>query len=335
MDTEELLRHRMLKFRSLGGFQEGVPVDPKRKRKMKPSELNTLKAADVESDLENIKQSILKAKVPSDPITTQGIEKLKKDVDKEITNAFISMGLQEKVEQVKLAISKAPSNKPLDHNIKQKVDKIMEEVNRNLSQPGAYLSLKQKLERLNTVNRLIDLKAKSNKLKSELNEKLPAEVKEKLKLLKNAQEMLAKGDPLDENLVDEVTKAKQQLIEVLKSANLEIIGVTNRKIANSSPPHELQEKIISANKDIHQEIDRLINSNGLSSKIEELKAEIANGSNPEKVEKMQGEIKEEIVAALNAESLKDKLENVHGELASFVDTVTQEDDKVPAENGRW
>ncbi|KAH1031750.1 hypothetical protein J1N35_043924 [Gossypium stocksii] len=31
MDTEELLKHRMHKFRKLGGFQEGVPIDPKKK----------------------------------------------------------------------------------------------------------------------------------------------------------------------------------------------------------------------------------------------------------------------------------------------------------------
>ncbi|KAM7256798.1 hypothetical protein ACFE04_012539 [Oxalis oulophora] len=38
MDTEELLRHRMLKFRKIGGFQEGIPIDPKRKVNMKPKE---------------------------------------------------------------------------------------------------------------------------------------------------------------------------------------------------------------------------------------------------------------------------------------------------------
>ncbi|KAH7577918.1 hypothetical protein ACOSP7_001004 [Xanthoceras sorbifolium] len=336
MDIEELLRHRMLKFRSLGGFQEGVPVDPQRKRNMKPSEVNMLKAADIESDLENLKKKILEAKLPSDPITTQAIEKLRQDVDKEITEAFISMGLQEKLESVKLAISKAPSDQPLDHNLKENADKIMQEFKRNLSQPGAYLGLKQKLEKLNTVNRLIELKEKREKLKAEINEKVPAEVKEKMKLLKNAEEKLSKGDPLDEDLVEEVAKAKQQLIEILKSSNLEIVGVTKRKKANSSPPPELQEKLVNANKEIHKEIERAINSKGLSTKIEELKADIAKGSSPEKVEKMEAEIKGEIVAALNAEALKEKVENLQVELASFLETTTEEEDnKVPAENGRW
>ncbi|KAK2650317.1 hypothetical protein Ddye_017806 [Dipteronia dyeriana] len=337
MDTEELLRHRMLKFRSLGGFQEGVPVDPQRKRNMKPSEVNVLKVADIESDLESLKEKILKAKLPSDPTTTQAIEKLRQDVDDEITEAFISMALHEKLESVKLAISKAPSDQPLDHNLKEKVDKIMQEFNRKISHPGAYLGLKQKLEKLNTINKLIELKEKSEKLKAEINEKVPAEVKEKMKLLKNAQEKLLNGDSLDEDLVEEVAEAKQQLIDVLKSANLQIVGVTKRTIANSSPPPpELQEKIVNANKEIHKEIERVISSSkGISTKIEELKEAIRDGSSPENVEKMEAEIKEEIVAALNSEALKEKVENLQVELSSFMETTIEEDNKVPTDNGRW
>ncbi|KAK3194807.1 hypothetical protein Dsin_026117 [Dipteronia sinensis] len=285
----------------------------------------------------NLKEKILKAKLPSDPTTTQTIEKLRQDVDEEITEAFILMGLHEKLESVKLAISKAPSDQPLDHNLKEKVDKIIQEFNRNISQPGAYLGLKQKLEKLNTVNKLIELKEKSEKLKAEINEKVPAEVKEKMKLLKNAQEKLSKGDSLDEDLVEEVAKAKQQLIDVLKSANLEIIGVTKRTIANSSPPPpELQEKIVNANEEIHKEIERVISSSkGISTKIEELKEAIREGSSPENVEKMEAEIKEEIVAALNSEELKEKVESLQAELSSFMETTIEEDNKVPAENGRW
>ncbi|GAV68539.1 ACCA domain-containing protein [Cephalotus follicularis] len=38
MNIEELLKHRMLKFRKIGGFQEGVPVDPIKKVNMKKKE---------------------------------------------------------------------------------------------------------------------------------------------------------------------------------------------------------------------------------------------------------------------------------------------------------
>ncbi|PKI39969.1 hypothetical protein CRG98_039632, partial [Punica granatum] len=40
MSKEELLHHRMLKYRSIGGFQGGVPVGPEEKRNMKQSEVN-------------------------------------------------------------------------------------------------------------------------------------------------------------------------------------------------------------------------------------------------------------------------------------------------------
>ncbi|KAJ0053381.1 hypothetical protein Pint_00396 [Pistacia integerrima] len=332
MDTEALLRHRMLKFRSIGGFQEGIPVEPERKRNMKPSEVNMLKASDIESDLENLKKKIMEAKIPSDPITSQAIEKLRQDVDEEITNAFISMGLQEKLESVKLAISKAPGNQPLDQNLKEKVDKIMQEFRHNLSQPGTYLGLKQKLEKLHTVNKLIEVKEKSEKLKEKINQKVPAEVKEKIKLFKIAQEKLSKGDPLDTDLVEEVGKAKKELMEALKSADLEIVGVTKRNI--TTPPPELQENLVTVNKEIQKEIERVIIESGLSVKIEELKAEIAQGSSSEKVEKMEAEIKNEILGALDVAALKEKVENLQVELQSFLETTGESEDKVPTENGR-
>lgn len=331
LDTEDLLRHRMQKFRSIGGFQEGIPVDPERKRNMKPSEVNMLKAADIESDLKNLKKRILEAKTPSDPITSKAIAKLREDVEKEITDTFISMGLQEKVESVQLAIAKAPSNQPSNHSLKEKVDKIVQEFKQNLSKPGAYLGLKQKLEKLNEVNRLLELKEKTEKLKQEINQKVPAEVKAKMKILKTAQDKLSKGDPLDKDLLEEVAKVKKELMEALKSANLEIVGVTKRNV--TTPPPELQEKIVNINKDIHKEIERVVNSSGLSSKIEELKAKIAKGSSSSEVAKMEAEIKEKIVAALDAAALKEKVENVQVELQSFLETTTE--DKVLAENGRW
>ncbi|XP_073028567.1 acetyl-coenzyme A carboxylase carboxyl transferase subunit alpha, chloroplastic-like [Primulina eburnea] len=53
MNTEELLRHRMLKFRAigLGGFREGVEVEPEQKHNMKPSEVMF---SGIESELEDL-----------------------------------------------------------------------------------------------------------------------------------------------------------------------------------------------------------------------------------------------------------------------------------------
>ena len=331
MDTEELLRHRMLKFRSIGDFQEGKPLKPKRKRNMKPSDANMLNAADIESDLERLKKTTLEAKVPSDPITDQAIEKLKQDADKEVSRAFTSMGLGEKLESLKLELSRAPDNHPLSRNLKEKVDKLMHEFKQNLSRPGAYLGLKQKLEKLSMVSRLIELKEKGEKLKTQINQKIPADVKAKLEQLENAQEKLSKGDPLDKDLVAEAVKAKKELMEILKSANLEIVGVTKRKVATALP--ELKEKIVNVNKEISGEIERIIDDvSGLRGKIDELKAEMAKGSSSPKVEKLEAEIKEGILAALNNTALKEKVEDLRREFASSLEVAT--DDKVTAENGR-
>ncbi|KAH0980301.1 hypothetical protein GBA52_007478 [Prunus armeniaca] len=334
MNTEELLQHRRLKFRSIGGFQEGIPVEPKRKRNMKPSEVNMPKAADIELEIENLKKKILEAKGPSDPITTQAIEKLKKDVDKEMTNAFISMGLQEKLESVKLELSKASkdtSSQPLNRNLKEKVDKIMQEFNHNLSQPGAYLGLKQKLEKLNLVSRLIEKEERKQKLKAEINQKVPAELKEKMELLKNAEEKISKGEPVDKELMEEVEAVKKELVEVLKSANLEVVGVTEKNVVTAPP--ELKEKIEKVNTEIYEEIERVINEAGISGRIEELKAGIAKGSSSEDIEKAEAKIKEEILATLDVETLKEKVKSLTVELDLPEETVAE--GEISAENGKF
>ncbi|BFG21936.1 hypothetical protein CerSpe_082100 [Prunus speciosa] len=334
MNTEELLQHRRLKFRSIGGFQEGIPVEPKRKRNMKPSEVNMPKAADIELEIENLKKKILEAKGPSDPITTQAIEKLKKDVDKEMTNAFISMGLQEKLESVKLELSKASkdtSSQPLNRNLKEKVDKIMQEFNHNLSQPGAYLGLKQKLEKLNLVSRLIEIEERKQKLIAEINQKVPAELKEKMELLKNAEEKISKGEPVDKELMEEVEAVKKELVEVLKSANLEVVGVTKKNVVTAPP--ELKEKIEKVNTEIYEEIERVINEAGISGRIEELKAGIAKGSSSEDIEKAEAKIKEEILATLDVEALKEKVKSLTVELDLPEETVAE--GNISAENGKF
>lgn len=324
MDTDVLIHHRMLKFRHIGGFQEGVPVEPKRKRNMKLSEVNMPKTAHIETEIETLKKKIIDATGSADPVVIESIENLKQEVDKEITEAFISMGLQDKLKSVKLGISKAPPNQPLNRDLKEKVDKIMEEFTRNLSRPGAYLSLKQKLEQLNMVGRMIEKKEKSQKLKTHINHRIPSEVKAKMELLRKAEENLLKGEPLDNDLAEEVERAKKELMEVLKSANLEIVGVTKRKAAT---------KIERLNKEIHEEIEKVINRAGLSEKIEELKAIRAKGLSSKDIEKVEAELKEKILASLDSKKLKEKVESLTPE-----STPTKETDlegRRDAENGRF
>ncbi|CAK9134438.1 unnamed protein product [Ilex paraguariensis] len=319
MNTKELLHHRMLKFRSMGigGFQEGTQVDPERKRNMKSSDGNAPKAADIETELDNLRKMIRETKGPSDPITKEAIEKLKEDLDQEMTKAFISMGLQNKIELLKLELSRASNhsqNQPLNQGLKEKADKIMEEFKQKLLRPGAYLGLKQKLQKLSMVSRLIELTDKSEKLKIEINQKVPADIKAKKELLRNAREKLMKGDTWDMNLSEEVDIAKKELEKVLKSANLEILGVVKRKDGTPSP--DFREKIVKMRKEMVKEIEKVVNEAGLSRKIEELKAEVAKGSSSDQVKKLEAEIKEVIVAGMNTTPLKEKVEKLRADLAS-------------------
>lgn len=145
-----------------------------------------------------------------------------------------------------------------------------------------------------------------------------------MQLLKATQEKLSKGDPLDEDLLAEVVKAKEELMEAVKSARLEIIGVAKRKV--TAPPPELQEKIVNMNEEIHSEFGRAIHALGLRNQIEELKAEMDKDSSSG-----GAEIKERIVAALDATALMKYVEKLHVDLQSFLETTTEdkEDGKIP------
>lgn len=239
MDTEELLRHRRNKFRLIRGFQEGILAEPERKRSMKRDDVDT-SATDLESEIENLKKKILEKTGPPDPLASQAIEKLRQEVDKDMTEAFIAMGLQGKLESVKLELSKSPDapDQPLDRGLQERDDAVVREFNTRLLRPGAYLGLKTKLEKLNMVNKLVELKEKRERLKAEINEKIPADLKAKMQLLKDAQKKLREGDELDEHLVEEVKRAKEELELVLKSANLEIVGVTSRTPSTPRPNRE-------------------------------------------------------------------------------------------------
>ncbi|XP_015961687.1 acetyl-coenzyme A carboxylase carboxyl transferase subunit alpha, chloroplastic-like [Arachis duranensis] len=325
MNEEELLRHRQLKFRSIGGFQEGIPVEPERKRNMKPSDVNSSTLTDIESELQTLRKQILESKGPTDPITNESIQKLVKEVDEEITKAIISMGLAEKVQSVRMELSKN-SNQPLSTNMEEKVDRIMEEINMKMAQPGAYLGLKQKLKKLDTINSFIEMKVKQEKLRKELNEKLSADTKAKIASLMDAQERIP-----DHELVEKAMEVQRELEEVLKSANLEIVGVMKKNV--ETPPADIKQKIVELNNEIIGEIDRVVNAEeGLKDQIKELENMIAQGLDSKDAEKMEAGIKERILAALDAAGVKEKIERMKEEVESL--SMAGFEDKIGVENGR-
>lgn len=75
--------------------------------------------------------------------------------------------------------------------------------------------------------------------------------------MKVAKEKLFKGEPLDENLSKKVEEAKGKLEEVLKSANLQLLGKAKREKLN-----EAMEEIMAVNRDIEKEIEKVIEKKG-------------------------------------------------------------------------
>lgn len=327
MNTEELVRHRMRKFRSIGVglYKEDGQVEPEKKRGMKPSEVNVPKTGEIENQLEDLKMKILEAKGPFDPMTSEAIEKVEEELNQEMTKAFISMGLQDQVESLKLELARAPSNQSLGMPLKEKADKIVREFKRNLSRPGAYLRLKQKLQTLTTVMRLIEVKEKKERLKSEINQKITPELRAKADRYKNTLEKSLKGDSSDHSSLAEGSQMlKQELEHVLKSANLEIVAISKRKDLPASP--DVKEKVNNLSKEISREIESAADRAGVQEKIQELREEILRDSRSEKVKKLEAEIKKGIASALGVNPLKEKAENLRKELATYARTTTVEDE---------
>ncbi|CAL9050786.1 unnamed protein product [Musa banksii] len=318
MDKETLLSHRHMKFRQIGGYLEGKPLPPTKNFNMKKKEVNLSKVkADIVMEIENLKKSVVEAKgkYPM-PTISDKIEKLRKEIDKEMTKAFISMGLQKRVKALKMELSKSPSTPDgtLSPTLQEKADRLVNKFKHNLSRRGSYMGLKKKLVLLFKINRLQDLKAKGEKLKEQINEKLDEKLKEKVKgkmeVLRRARDKVAKGEQLDDDQIKEVESAKEELAEMLKSVNLEVVGSV-KKIGPTSPPG-LGEKLAKADEVINKEIEKAIDMAGIRGKIEELKKQIASGPSDEKVEELEREIREQIAAVMDLTGLKKKVESVVG-----------------------
>ncbi|CAL9755749.1 unnamed protein product [Musa acuminata subsp. burmannicoides] len=318
MDKETLLSHRHMKFRQIGGYLEGKPLPPTKNFNMKKKEVNLSKVkADIVMEIENLKKSVVEAKgkYPT-PTISDKIEKLRKEIDKEMTKAFISMGLQKRVKALKMELSKSPSTPDgtLSPTLQEKADRLVNKFKHNLSRRGSYMGLKKKLVLLFKINRLQDLKAKGEKLKEQINEKLDEKFKEKVKgkmeVLRRARDKVAKGEQLDDDQIKEVESAKEELAEMLKSVNLEVVGSV-KKIGPTSPPG-LGEKLAKADEVINKEIEKAIDMAGVRGKIEELKKQIASGPSDEKVEELEREIREQIAAVMDLTGLKKKVESVVG-----------------------
>ncbi|XP_040942057.1 acetyl-coenzyme A carboxylase carboxyl transferase subunit alpha, chloroplastic-like [Gossypium hirsutum] len=194
IDTEELLKHRMHKFRKLGGFQEGVPIDPKKEVNMKKKEQTVPRSskAELEGEIEKLKQQILKAKEsstkPLEVALKNMIEKLKEEAYHEYSEAIRAMGLKDRLEMLREEVSKVNSKDRLMNPVlMDKIEKLKHELNQSLSAAPNYTILKYKLDMLKEVSTAKSL-SKAATMKQEVNKKFSEimgrhEIKDKLEAL--------------------------------------------------------------------------------------------------------------------------------------------------------
>lgn len=347
MDTQELLKHRMLKFRKIGGFQEGLPVDPKKKVNMKKKEEPIRKTSDlnIEDEVKKLMQQRLDSKEFSVTSPESGldemIEKLKREVDREFSEAAKAIGLKDRLAMVREEFSKVNLQDQLVHpSLKAKIEKLRDELNQGVTVAPNYESLKYKLDMLKELFKTKSLAEKNNKaatLRQEINKKFAdvmdrPDIKEKFSSLKAEIKNTgaAKIQDLDDGLKEKIVKVKKdielELANALKSLDLDVEDVKSKEeLREQTSFSDVKVKIEELNEEIKEGIESVIKSSDLKDKMELLKLEVAKaGKTPDAVSKnriaaLEQQIKQSLGEALGSSILKEKHEKLKAEIS---DTVT-------------
>lgn len=364
MDTQALLKHRMLKFRNIGGFEEGLPVDPQKKINMKKREEPIRKTdLNIEEEVKKLMQQRLDAKEPSAIPPLSGldemIEKLKIEVDSELSEAVQSIGLKDKLTALRAELSKANLQDQLEPALKDKIEKLRDELNRGISAAPNYESFKHKLEMLKELSKTKILAEKTNKsatLKREINKRFAEvmnrpDIKEKYEALKDEIESSGASteQDLDPELKEKIIKAKKELeldlAGALKSLGLDVDVVKSKakELSEQTSFSDVNVKIEELNKEIKEGIENVIKSTDLKEKIELLKLEVARaGKSPDEESKkriaaLEQQIKQGLAEALESSDLKEKHEKVEAEISKTIESSTvsggSSEEKYPKEDG--
>lgn len=353
MDTQELLRHRMLKFRKLGGFQEGVPIDPKRKVNMKkkevPLRLSGIPDVELMDEVEKLKQKILKAKESSGKIPesslNQLIEKLRREIDLEFSKAAKVLGLEKKLVMAREEFAKTSNSNDQSMNpgLKEKLDQLKDEFNRNISTAPNYASLKNKLEMLQEMSKaqkLAEKNSKVNKLKEEINKRLKEimnrpDLKEKIDTLK--AEIVSTGVS---TVMDLDQGLKEKIVQLKDEMESEFAGVFESLGLNVNPASfpDTKRKIDEFNNEITMVMEDVVSSTDLKNKIELLKIEVAkagktaDAESKAKIQALEQQIKQSLAEAMSFPELKEKHEKLKAEIAETVESPEGSNGSLLADN---
>lgn len=335
MDKPELLKHRNLKFRKIGGFQEGIPIDPKKKVNMKKKETEIIQPgktpdAELKVEVEKLKQQVLKAsessvkKRPASSLNEM-IQKLKREVDYEFSQAAKAMGLEEKIVMVREEFAKArnSNDQRLNSGLQERIDKLKEEFHKNISAAPNYMNLKQKLDMLNEMSKaqIVSQKgSKAGELKQEINKRFQEvmnrpEIKQKFEKLKTEIETSGISEETREKMLHLKDEIDLEFTCVLKTLGLHV-----------EPPTfvDVQSKVDEFNREINDIMEGVINSSDLKNKIELLKIEVTKaGKTPNaeakaKIQALEQQIKRSLADAISFSELKEKHEKLKAEISEAV-----------------
>ncbi|XP_043707178.1 acetyl-coenzyme A carboxylase carboxyl transferase subunit alpha, chloroplastic-like [Telopea speciosissima] len=355
MDTQELLNHRMLKFRILGGIQEGIPVDAQKKVNMKKGDPpvvqrgKTGRIPDLElaGEVEKLKNEILKAKgssaKPPELDLNEMIQKLEREVNQEFSEAVKALGLKDRFEMLREEFAKAKSfpNQLMDKDLKDKIEKLKQEFNQSLSQAPNYASLNDKLGMLKDVSEVKKI-SEQNDLKSSLKEEINksfkevmdrSDLKEKIETLKAdmANSVLSTDRDPDHGLKEKIMNVKNEieleLADVLKSLKFDVVAVQSKAKDSCEQTSflDLKVKVDELNEEIRKEIKDTINAPDLKNKIDQLKLAVAiAGKVPDKelrnkIEDLTKQIKQSLAEAISS-SFVEKHEKLKAEIAKAIES---------------
>ncbi|KAF9680004.1 hypothetical protein SADUNF_Sadunf06G0075100 [Salix dunnii] len=341
MDTEELLKHRMLKFRKIGGFQEGVPVDPIRKVNMKKKEepvAGKTPVIELECEVEKLKKQISKAKEssskPTELALNEMIEKLKKEIDLEYSAAVEAMGFKERFLNLRGECLKSNSQDHLMHPVlMDRIEKLSDEFNKGLPTAPNYTSLKYKLDMLKEFSKAksnLEKKSKGEELKLDINKKLKEvmdqpEMKKKMQALKAEVQKsgASSAADLDDVTKESISKLKKEieleLANVLKSMDLNVEIVRAKELVDQ----DLKAKVESLKEETNKKIENLMKSSDLKNTTKLLKLEVAKaGKTPDaalkiKIEALEHQIKQKLSAAISSSEIKEKHEELQAEIKAL------------------
>ncbi|XP_075489355.1 acetyl-coenzyme A carboxylase carboxyl transferase subunit alpha, chloroplastic-like [Primulina tabacum] len=355
MDTETLLKHRAQKFRKLGGFQEGIPIDPKRKVNMKKKEepivqISKTSESELRDEVEKLKLRILEASKSPSEIPETGlkemVEKLKREIDYEYDEAAKAVGMEDKILMVREEIAKARNvQDQLAHPaLKEKIELLKDEFDKKIPSAPNYSSLKYKLDMMKELSKALNpSKSRTDKEETRL------EINKKFRELVDQPDMKQKIETLKAEIsesglsdIGSNQELKAKVLQLKEELDTEFKAVLGSMGLQVNPPAvpEVKAKIEAFNEEVNMIIDDVVNSSGLKDRIELLKAEVAKAGNSQdpdsksKIEALEAELRQAIVGAISSPELKEKHEKMVSEIVESAESTAGSDASLGEENSQ-